>query len=278
MRQPGEQDGHPRDVPVVLTGLVGGAQDHLVHGLGRDAGAAHGLADDERRQVVGAYGGEGTTVAALRGAGSVDQIDVFGHQADSSVVAATGRAWESGIPGHRPPCGPPLDSPWGGLISWPCRTLTEWSVGRQGGVNMTEAAQASPAPAERMFAADEASQRLGIELVDVGEGTAVLRMTVTKAMVNGHGIAHGGYVFLLADSAFACACNSHGPVTVASGADVTFVAPAYEGDVLTATAEEVTRFGRSGVYDVSVRRGDAVVAVFRGRSRTFRDAQPEEPQ
>ncbi|MFV8182030.1 MULTISPECIES: hydroxyphenylacetyl-CoA thioesterase PaaI [unclassified Streptomyces] len=141
---------------------------------------------------------------------------------------------------------------------------------------MTEAAQSTPAPAERMFAADEASQRLGIELVEVGEGTAVLRMTVTKAMVNGHGIAHGGYVFLLADSAFACACNSHGPVTVASGADVTFVAPAYEGDVLTATAEEVTRFGRSGVYDVSVRRGDEVVAVFRGRSRTIRDTQPEQ--
>ncbi|MFG2791964.1 MULTISPECIES: hydroxyphenylacetyl-CoA thioesterase PaaI [unclassified Streptomyces] len=143
---------------------------------------------------------------------------------------------------------------------------------------MTEAAQSAPAPAERMFAADEASQRLGIELLEQGEGTAVLRMTVTKAMVNGHGIAHGGYVFLLADSAFACACNSHGPVTVASGADVTFVAPAYEGDVLTATAEEVTRFGRSGIYDVSVRRGDAVVAVFRGRSRTIRDTQPEEPQ
>ena len=143
---------------------------------------------------------------------------------------------------------------------------------------MTEAAQSAPAPAERMFAADEASQRLGIELLELGEGTAVLRMTVTKSMVNGHGIAHGGYMFLLADSAFACACNSHGPVTVASGADVTFVAPAYEGDVLTATAEEVTRFGRSGIYDVSVRRGDAVVAVFRGRSRTIRDAQPEEPQ
>jgi acyl-CoA thioesterase len=143
---------------------------------------------------------------------------------------------------------------------------------------MTEAAQSAPAAAERMFAADEASQRLGIELLELGEGTAVLRMTVTKSMVNGHGIAHGGYMFLLADSAFACACNSHGPVTVASGADVTFVAPAYEGDVLTATAEEVTRFGRSGIYDVSVRRGDAVVAVFRGRSRTIRDAQPEEPQ
>ncbi|MGY6021946.1 hydroxyphenylacetyl-CoA thioesterase PaaI [Streptomyces spinosirectus] len=143
---------------------------------------------------------------------------------------------------------------------------------------MTEAARSAPAPAERMFAADEASQRLGIELLEQGEGTAVLRMTVTKAMVNGHGIAHGGYVFLLADSAFACACNSHGPVTVASGADVTFVAPVYEGDVLTATADEVTRFGRSGIYDVSVRRGDAVVAVFRGRSRTIRDTQPEEPQ
>ncbi|MFJ9542241.1 hydroxyphenylacetyl-CoA thioesterase PaaI [Streptomyces sp. NPDC101225] len=143
---------------------------------------------------------------------------------------------------------------------------------------MTEAARPAPAPAERMFAADEASQRLGIELLELGEGTAVLRMTVTKAMVNGHGIAHGGYMFLLADSAFACACNSHGPVTVASGADVTFVAPAYEGDVLTATAEEVTRFGRSGIYDVSVRRADAVVAVFRGRSRTLRDTHPEEPQ
>jgi acyl-CoA thioesterase len=129
-----------------------------------------------------------------------------------------------------------------------------------------------------MFEADEASRRLGIEVVEYGEGSAVLRMTVTASMVNGHGIAHGGYLFLLADTAFACACNSHGPVTVASGADVTFVAPAYEGDVLTATAEEVTRFGRSGVYDVSVRRGDEVVAVFRGRSRTIRDAQPEQPR
>lgn len=79
-----------------------------------------------------------------------------------------------------------------------------------------------------MFAADEASRGLGIELLEQGEGTAVLRMTVTRAMVNGHGIAHGGYVFLLADTAFACACNSHGPVTVAAGADITFVAPAHQ--------------------------------------------------
>lgn len=96
----------------------------------------------------------------------------------------------------------------------------------------TGATSAGATPAEAMFAADEASRALGIELLEQGEGTAVLRMTVTPAMVNGHGIAHGGYLFLLADSAFACACNSHGPVTVAAGADIDFVAPAYEGDVL----------------------------------------------
>nr|WBO76378.1 hydroxyphenylacetyl-CoA thioesterase PaaI [Streptomyces sp. SBE_14.2] len=123
-------------------------------------------------------------------------------------------------------------------------------------------------PAEAMFAADEASRSLGIEFLEHGTGWAELRMTVTPAMVNGHGIAHGGYVFLLADTAFACACNSHGPVTVAAGADITFVAPAHAGDVLVARAEERTRFGRSGIYDVSVRRGDEVIAEFRGRSRS----------
>ncbi|MCL6731859.1 hydroxyphenylacetyl-CoA thioesterase PaaI [Streptomyces neyagawaensis] len=126
-----------------------------------------------------------------------------------------------------------------------------------------------------MFAADEASRGLGIELLEHGQGTAVLRMTVTATMVNGHGIAHGGYVFLLADTAFACACNSRGPVTVAAGADITFVAPAYEGDVLLATAEERTLFGRSGIYDVSVRRGGEVIAEFRGRSRSIAGTPPE---
>ncbi|MFG3083879.1 MULTISPECIES: hydroxyphenylacetyl-CoA thioesterase PaaI [Streptomyces] len=129
-----------------------------------------------------------------------------------------------------------------------------------------------PTPTETMFSADEASRGLGIELVEHGEGTALLRMTVTPAMVNGHRIAHGGYVFLLADSAFACACNSHGPVTVAAGADIVFVAPAREGDVLVARAEERARFGRSGVYDVSVRRGDELIAEFRGRSRSVRES------
>ncbi|MGW2340553.1 hydroxyphenylacetyl-CoA thioesterase PaaI [Streptomyces sp. NPDC001661] len=119
-----------------------------------------------------------------------------------------------------------------------------------------------------MFAADLASQLLGIELLEHGAGHARLRMKVTPSMVNGHGIAHGGYVFLFADTAFACACNSEGPVTVASGADVTFVAPAHEGDELEATAHEVTRFGRSGLYDVRVTRGESVIAEFRGRSRS----------
>ncbi|GAA2422864.1 hydroxyphenylacetyl-CoA thioesterase PaaI [Streptomyces coeruleofuscus] len=140
---------------------------------------------------------------------------------------------------------------------------------------VTETADMTPA-AEAMFAADEASRGLGVELLEHGEGTAALRMTVTPAMVNGHGIAHGGYVFLLADSAFACACNSHGPVTVAAGADITFVAPAYEGDVLVARAEERTRYGRSGLYDVTVLRGDEVIAEFRGRSRSVRGTTSKE--
>lgn len=124
-------------------------------------------------------------------------------------------------------------------------------------------------PAAAMFAADQASRGLGMELLGVGPGTAVVRMRVALQMLNGHSIGHGGYVFMLADTAFACACNSHGPVTVAAGADITFIAPVREGDVLIATATERARFGRSGIYDVTVRRGDEVVAEFRGHSRTL---------
>ncbi|WP_405885413.1 hydroxyphenylacetyl-CoA thioesterase PaaI [Streptomyces sp. NBC_01136] len=127
-----------------------------------------------------------------------------------------------------------------------------------------------------MFAADGASRALGIDILEHGEGTATLRMTVTPAMVDGHEIAHGGCLFLLADTAFACACNSHGPVTVAAGADIDFVASAYEGDVLVATARECTRFGRSGICDVSVLRGDEVIAEFRGRSRSVRSTTTKE--
>lgn len=163
---------------------------------------------------------------------------------------------------------------------------------------MEQATGVDLGPVETMFAADRASRSLGIELVRHGEGTAVLRMTVTPGMVNGHGIAHGGYLFLLADTAFACACNSHGPVTVAAAADIDFVAPAHEGDVLEATARERTRYGRSGIYDVSVRRirciddsprqarsaeggggrraGDELIAEFRGRSRSMRSTKTKE--
>jgi acyl-CoA thioesterase len=84
---------------------------------------------------------------------------------------------------------------------------------------------------EAMMARDEASRGLGIELIDQGEGRAVTRMTVREDMLNGHAMAHGGLVFALADTAFACACNSFGPVTVASSADIVFVAPARAGDV-----------------------------------------------
>ena len=122
----------------------------------------------------------------------------------------------------------------------------------------------------RMFEADRASKNLGMRLVEATDGRAVVEMIVGPLMLNGYDIAHGGLLFTLADTAFACACNvDGGGVTVASGADVTFVAPAHEGDVLVATAEERVVFGRSGVYDVTVRRGEEVVAEFRGRSRTL---------
>jgi acyl-CoA thioesterase len=129
-----------------------------------------------------------------------------------------------------------------------------------------------------MWAGDVASRSLGMELVDAGTGSAVVRMPVTAAMINGHDVAHGGYLFLLADSAFACACNSHGPVTLAAGADITFVAPVRRGDVLEARATERVRFGRSGVYDVTVYRAEEIVAEFRGRSRSRStgDSDPNE--
>jgi len=123
--------------------------------------------------------------------------------------------------------------------------------------------------AHDMFDRDVASQSLGIELIEAEKGQATVRMTITREMVNGHGTAHGGYVFLLADTAFACACNSHGPVTVAAGADVTFLRPAKEGDLLEARASERSANGRSGIYDVTVTRGGDVVAEFRGRSRVI---------
>jgi acyl-CoA thioesterase len=117
-----------------------------------------------------------------------------------------------------------------------------------------------------MWEGDRASQALGMEIVEVGPGRAVLRMTVRDDMVNGHAIGHGGLTFTLADSAFAFACNSYDRRTVAAGAEIRFLAPTRLGDVLVATAVERTREARTGVYDVEVTAGEAVVATFVGRS------------
>jgi acyl-CoA thioesterase len=125
--------------------------------------------------------------------------------------------------------------------------------------------------AAAMYDADLASRHLGIQVDQVAPGQATARMQVRDTMLNGHAICHGGYVFLLADTAFAFACNTYGPTTVAAACDVVFLGPAHLGDELIAEATERHRFGRSGIYDVTVRLPDTtVIAEFRGHSRTLR--------
>jgi acyl-CoA thioesterase len=123
--------------------------------------------------------------------------------------------------------------------------------------------------AEAMWKDDDASQGLGMEIVDVKCGEATLTMTIEPHMVNGQRIAHGGFIFLLADSAFAFACNSHNERTVAAQCDISFIRPGKLGDKLVATAREISRSGRSGIYDVRVTAGDTVIAEFRGHSRAI---------
>lgn len=124
--------------------------------------------------------------------------------------------------------------------------------------------------AEVMWADDRASRALGMQIADVGPGRATLNMTITETMTNGHGTCHGGFIFTLADSAFAFACNAYNQRAVAQHCDVTFLRPARLGDRLTATCVERTRAGRSGIYDVSVRTADGtLIAEFRGHSRTI---------
>jgi acyl-CoA thioesterase len=118
-----------------------------------------------------------------------------------------------------------------------------------------------------MWAEDRASQALGMQLVEVAPGRAVLTMVVREDMVNGHAIGHGGLTFAVADSAFAFACNSHGVRAVAAAAEIRFRAPTRLGDELVATAVERSREGRDGVYDVTVTVAGTVVAEFVGRSR-----------
>jgi len=122
-----------------------------------------------------------------------------------------------------------------------------------------------------MWADDAASRDLGMVLDSVGPGRAVLSITVADSMVNGHGMCHGGFIFTLADSAFAFACNSHGDAAVAQHCAITFIRPGRRGERLTAEAVERVRHGRSGLYDVRVTGEDGgVVAELRGHSRLVR--------
>ncbi|MGA7810231.1 hydroxyphenylacetyl-CoA thioesterase PaaI [Bradyrhizobium sp.] len=131
--------------------------------------------------------------------------------------------------------------------------------------------------ADAMWKEDDASQGLGMEIVEIGPGRATLAMTVRPDMVNGQRIAHGGFIFTLADSAFAFACNSHNERVVAAQGNITFIRPGKLGDRLIATAREISRSGRSGIYDVRVVAGDTVLAEFRGHSRTVGGAWLPQP-
>jgi acyl-CoA thioesterase len=122
--------------------------------------------------------------------------------------------------------------------------------------------------ADAMWNEDDASKGLGMEILRIKPGEATLTMTVTPQMVNGHGIAHGGFIFLLADSAFAFACNSRNERAVAAQCNISFIRPGKLGDRLIATAREISRTGRSGIYDVRVSVDDTTIAELRGHSRT----------
>ena len=136
---------------------------------------------------------------------------------------------------------------------------------------MSEGAAAiARACADAMWAEDEASRVLGMKLLRVAPGEAEISMPVTADKVNGQKICHGGFIFLLADSAFAFACNTYNERVVAQHCAVSFLRPAQLGDVLTARAREVHCGGRSGIYDVTVTREDgAMIAAFRGHSRVI---------
>jgi acyl-CoA thioesterase len=137
-------------------------------------------------------------------------------------------------------------------------------------INATLSAdEVARACAEAMWEEDDASKGLGMEIVEIRPGQVTLTMTVQPHMVNGQRIAHGGFIFTLADSAFAFACNSHNERVVAAQGSITFIRPGKLGDRLVATAREISRNGRSGIYDVRVTANEVVIAEFRGHSRTI---------
>ncbi|MDG1936675.1 MAG: hydroxyphenylacetyl-CoA thioesterase PaaI [Paracoccaceae bacterium] len=124
---------------------------------------------------------------------------------------------------------------------------------------------------EAMWKNDRSSQWFGMQIEDADEGSATLSLVVQKHHTNGHGMCHGGVTFMLADSAFAFACNSRNQASVAQHNSITYIAPANLGDTLTATAREVSLVGKSGIYDVNVSNQDNLnIAEFRGSSRSIR--------
>lgn len=132
---------------------------------------------------------------------------------------------------------------------------------------MTDAAELARQAATELYSRDVAARALGIEIKSIGAGRATLSMRVRHDMLNGHAICHGGLIFALADTAFAYACNSYNENTFAASAAIEFLAPAREGDLLTATAGEQSRGRRHGLYDIEVaNQQGARIALFRGRS------------
>jgi acyl-CoA thioesterase len=133
-----------------------------------------------------------------------------------------------------------------------------------------DAAAIAQASADAMWADDKATRAMGMTVEKVGPGLAVLSMTVGANMVNGHGSCHGGYIFSLADSAFAFACNSHNQRHVAQHCQITYLSPGRLGMRLTAEARERHRGERSGIYDVTVKtEAGEIIAEFRGHSRSI---------
>ena len=136
---------------------------------------------------------------------------------------------------------------------------------------MTDATHLARDCAEAMYERDQATRRMGIQLLDAGPGSAKLSMRVREDMIQGHGTCHGGYLFALADSAFAFACNSYNDATVAIGCSIDYVAPAREGDELIASASEQSRSGRTGNYDVRIENSQGqLIALFHGKSYKVR--------
>ncbi len=162
------------------------------------------------------------------------------------------------------PCYPPRCPAQAGLGPDPVCPAPRWPG------SMTAADDLARACAENLWAQDNASQGLGMAIRDIAAGHAVVTMEIRPSMVNGHGLCHGGFIFTLANSAFAYACNTHNEMNLAQHCTVTFLRPARLGDTLIAEATERAREGHSGIYDVCVRSlNGEIVAEFRGHSRTL---------